>query len=69
MRQHDIYNLQEYQEGNTAVTVATGEDGNPMSGERLQNSGDYETQQESSGWTIVAFCEYMKLRECKLREI
>ena len=30
---------------------------------------DYETQQESSGWTMVAFREYMKLRECKLREI
>ena len=30
---------------------------------------DYETQQESPGWTMVAFREYMKLRECKLREI
>ena len=30
---------------------------------------DYETQQESSDWTTVAFREYMKLRECKLREM
>ena len=30
---------------------------------------DYETQQKSSGWTMVAFREYMRLRECKVREI
>ena len=47
MRQHDIYNLREYQDGNTAVTGATGEDGTPMSGERLQNSG--ERLQHSTG--------------------